>query len=451
MRQCYPVICAWTADNLENIHFHSIKLPHCAVCEAPKESFGEANSSLWQLKDYRLYFQTMILTTQEAETETREARQYLKDQAVGTSKGGFSNMKCISPTTIIILDIVDTIYFGMLKHLMDWATSFLKQHSRIHKFNQLWTMMPPYPGFAQFHKPYSQVTQRSGKEMETHERVIVPVSAATHFNPAVSQSIPFTEALLCVNILVDFHLMAQYKYHTEATIEYMENYLEEFHRHKDVFSWFCAGKSPNKVPEALKKQLTLDKHEERESNPAWNNLSVAAKRRHVDEDNTRKESDIAQHPVDESYFNFLKIHLLNHFSDHIKQLGNLLNASSELLEKLMMDQKQVDQQSNRHEAMFQIMRNKAKKEVLKYWEPNANAAKQRHDDDMPQTKEPIKAMMKTPPPEIKTCDDLAKWCAIPKEELQNHIAWCFKRFADFTDYVNHDQYFSRPSDAKYIW
>jgi len=78
--------------------------------------------------------------------------------------------------------------------------------------------------------------------------------------------------------------MAQYRYHTEATIEYMENYLEEFHRHNDVFSRFRAGESTKKVSEALTKQLTLDKREERDSDPAWNNLSAAATRRCVDED-----------------------------------------------------------------------------------------------------------------------------------------------------------------------
>ena len=450
MRQCYPVICAWTADYFENIHLHSIKQPHCPVCEAPKSSFGEGNSSSWQLRDYRLYFQKMILATQGDETERWEARQYLEDRAVGTSEGVFWNMKCISPTTIIVPDILHTIYLGMLKHLMDWVTSFLEQHSRIDKFNQLWAMMPPYPGFARFNKPYSQVTQWSGKEMKALGRVIVPVFAATLLNPSASQRIPFTEALLCVKNLVYFHLMAQYRYHTEATIEYMENYLEEFHRHKDVFSRFRASKSTKKVSEALKKQLTLDKQEERESDPAWNNLSAAAKRRRVDEDKTQIESEIAQHLVDESDFNFVKMHLLNHFSDHIRQLGNLLNVSSELPEKAMMDLKQAYRQSNRHEAAFQILRTKARKEVFQYRELNANAAKQRRDDDMPLTKAPIKRMMKNPQPEIKTLDDLAEWCAMPKGELQNHIAWCFKRFADFTDYVDHDQYFSRLNDAKYI-
>jgi len=69
MRQCYPVICAWTADYFENIHLHSIKQPHCPVCEAPKSSFGEGNSSSWLLRDYRLYFQRMILATQGDEMD----------------------------------------------------------------------------------------------------------------------------------------------------------------------------------------------------------------------------------------------------------------------------------------------------------------------------------------------------------------------------------------------
>jgi len=56
--------------------------------------------------------------------------------------------------------------------------------------------------------------------------------------------------------------MAPYQYHTEATIEYMQSYLEEFDRHMDGFSWFHTRKSTLKVSEAFKMQLTLDKPEE---------------------------------------------------------------------------------------------------------------------------------------------------------------------------------------------
>jgi len=244
--------------------------------------------------------------------------------------------------------------------------------------------------------------------------------------------------------------MAQHQYHIEATIEYMEYHHEEFHCHKDDFSRIHASKSTKKVLEALKQQLTLDKQEERESDPAWNNLSAAAKSCRVDEDKTQIQSEIAQHLVDESDFNFVKMHLLNQFCNHICQLGNLLNVSSELPGKAMMDVKQAYWQWNRHEIHFQILRMKGRKEVFQYLVLNANAAKQCHDDDMPLTKARIQQMMKNPRPEIKTLDDLAEWCAMPKGELQNHIAWYFTRFADFTDNVDHNQYFSHLNDAKYI-
>jgi hypothetical protein len=119
-------------------------------------------------------------------------------------------------------------------------------------------MILPYAGFAQFNKPYSLVTQWSGNEMKALGRVIVPVFAATLLNPSVTQMIPFPQAMVFVKNSVYCHLMPQYSYHTEATIEFIKNYLEEFHRQKDVFSGFHPQKSTKKVPEALKKQLTLD-------------------------------------------------------------------------------------------------------------------------------------------------------------------------------------------------
>jgi len=114
-------------------------------------------------------------------------------------------MKLISLTTIIVPNILHTIYLGMRKHLMDWVTSFFEQHSRIDKFNQLWVMMPPYPGFAGFNKPYSQVAQWNDKEMKSLGSVIVPVLALTVSNLSASQSNPFTEALLSIKNFAYFH------------------------------------------------------------------------------------------------------------------------------------------------------------------------------------------------------------------------------------------------------
>ena len=55
--------------------------------------------------------------------------------------------------------------------------------------------------------------------------------------------------------------MAQYWYHTEATIKYMEKYLDEIHCYKDAISQLSVSKSTQIVLEALKQHLPLDKQE----------------------------------------------------------------------------------------------------------------------------------------------------------------------------------------------
>jgi len=186
--------------------------------------------------------------------------------------------------TIIVSNILHPLYLSMLKPMIDWVMSFLEQHSGIDQFNQLCVMMPQYPGVTRFNKPHSQVTQWSGKDLKELGRMIVPVFVATLLNPLASLRIPFTAALFYIRNLVYYHHMEQYRYHTEATIEYMEHYLDKCHHHKDVFIRFRTSKSTNRVTEALKNQLTLDKLEEPEGDPAGNNPSVAAKCRRVAED-----------------------------------------------------------------------------------------------------------------------------------------------------------------------
>jgi hypothetical protein len=113
---------------------------------------------------------------------------------------------------------------------MDWLRSCLEQHSTIDQFNQVREIMLSHPGFARVTKPYSQVTQWSGKKMKAHRDVIVAVVATTLLHPSANQRIPFIEALLCIKNFPFHHLMVQYWYHTDATIEYMDEYLEEVHR-----------------------------------------------------------------------------------------------------------------------------------------------------------------------------------------------------------------------------
>jgi len=158
-------------------------------------------------------------------------------------------------------------------------------------------------------------------------------------------------------------------------MEYMKIYQEASHGYKDIFHEFQAGKSTQKVSEALKKQLAVDKQKKRMIDSTWKNLSMAAMLHCVDEHNMQITSVIAQHLVNESDINIEQSYLLNHISDHIWQLPNLLKACSELPESAMMDLKQVYCQSNRYQAALKIIQTKAQKNLFYYHELHRTAAK----------------------------------------------------------------------------
>ena len=75
----------------------------------------------------------------------------------------------------------------------------------------------------------------------------------------------------------------------------------------------------------------------------------------MNEDSTQIESQIAQNLVNESEVSQVNINVLKHFCDHFRQLGNLINISSQLTENVMKDLKQAYLQSKCHEATCHLL------------------------------------------------------------------------------------------------
>ncbi|KAF8414856.1 hypothetical protein BGX38DRAFT_1077447, partial [Terfezia claveryi] len=114
-------------------------------------------------------------------------------------------------------DILHNIHLGVLKNLMEWIQGFLEKHKRLAVFDEIWSRLPPYPGFTPPWKQYRQITMWSGTEMRGVGRADVKI------------------AIRAVRALSDFCLIAQYRSHTGETIQYMTKYLQDFHRYRHVF------------------------------------------------------------------------------------------------------------------------------------------------------------------------------------------------------------------------
>ncbi|KAF8430608.1 hypothetical protein BGX38DRAFT_1074730, partial [Terfezia claveryi] len=91
-------------------------------------------------------------------------------------------------------------------------------------------------------------------------------------------------AIRAVRALSDFCLIAQYRSHTSETIQYMSNYLQDFHKYRHVFGEFRAS-------------LVTD-------------------------------------ILGQATFNYPKLHLLTHYSQQVVQFGSLPQYSTEITEAL---------------------------------------------------------------------------------------------------------------------
>jgi len=74
--------------------------------------------------------------------------------------------------------------------------------------------------------------------------------------PTASQEREFKRAITCVRYLTDFALLSRYRSHTDSIIGYMRDYLQEFHRTKDVFLRYRATKATKGRADVVLKELT---------------------------------------------------------------------------------------------------------------------------------------------------------------------------------------------------
>ncbi|KAG0641166.1 hypothetical protein HOY80DRAFT_863214, partial [Tuber brumale] len=189
-------------------------------------------------------------------------------------------------------DILHVVYLGIFE------THLMK----LQAFDAAWKNLPAYPGFSPPNKEYSGVSQWTRKEMRNLVRVLLPCFATALCRPSTAERLIFTKALTCVRSIIDFMLMAQYQSHTVETIQYLERYLKAFHDPKDL------------------------------------------------------EGVVADIYDEDGDFNFVKIHLLSHFADHIRRFGNIQMYSTESGEtshKIKI--KEGYRWSNKNDASYEIL------------------------------------------------------------------------------------------------
>jgi hypothetical protein len=350
VRQCFLVLAAWIADHVENEILHGLKRMSCVVCEVPVERLGSNAEEVYPTRDYEKY--TEIAQRYFDSGDERFATS-LSAVGVKIERNVFAGISRVTIPLLYKPDILHNVYLGIFRHLMQWIEGFLKKHDRQEIFDEVWKALPPYPGFFVPRKAYREVTQWQGKEMRNLGRCILGVFASALRRPSPAQLVPFREAVLCVRALVDFSLMAQYRSHTPETLGYMEQYLKDFHRHKDVFQEFRSSKGAREEADANDQRLRLELEGELKN---AGRVSAARRRQLLDANRAHRAGERADLLRSQSHFNFIKLHLLVHFCSHVRKFGNIPMYSTdvgELAHKVQI--KEGYRRSNKNDAAKQIL------------------------------------------------------------------------------------------------
>jgi hypothetical protein len=338
MRRCWPILSSWLADHMEYANLMGVKYNACPKCFLPINQFGslidpdelkkyQRTAALFQPK-YESYCNPSDVDNCHHQLDNdgdRESRRELEDWFAA---------HCARPAPCVLWglphsdaydlhrpDILHNIYLGMYQHVMSWIDGFLEEHDRMENFEAIWRAIPAYPEFRHPKRGYSQVSQWSGKEMRNFGRILYPAFAAALHGPRAGQRKAFSQALACIRGLAYWSLVVQYPTQTAETINYLHDYLQEFHENKKVFLPFRKSKTAVTAGKKAKASLKTDIQAGLKAAGRPPKLSKAQ----------RKQLDEAYRMAFEenSGFNFVKMHLLLHYPESIERFGNLLHVSTE--------------------------------------------------------------------------------------------------------------------------
>jgi hypothetical protein len=129
--------------------------------------------------------------------------------------------------------------------------------------------------------------------------------------------------------------MAQYGSRTTSTLNYMESYLEDFHKHKDIFLEFRAYKRRLKDAGDRTKALSLGGAGSQSTQQCLEEIREIRER---------------------SHFNFIKLHVLTHYRKHVERFGSIPQYCSDISELSHVRQvKEAYRASNKVDAATQIL------------------------------------------------------------------------------------------------
>lgn len=220
IRKVHPILAAYIADYPEQCLVTCCKEFNCPICFCGRENLGlplgeifqdvDADTDIWDPKKH------MRILKSSSIKELDEHGIRPLNNPFWLALPHTNIFQCIVP------DILHQLHKGVFKdHLTTWCISI----ATATEIDARFMTIPHCANLRVFNKGISAISQWTGTEYKQMEKVFLGLLTGT-----VPQFV-----MHAARGLMDFIYLAQYPSHSTTTLQRMEESLQEFHRHKEVF------------------------------------------------------------------------------------------------------------------------------------------------------------------------------------------------------------------------
>ncbi|KAG8914008.1 hypothetical protein FRC02_005165 [Tulasnella sp. 418] len=220
VRLCSPILACYVADYPEQCLVACICYGECPICPCMKKQMGEYGD----MGEPRTQAQTshILAQAQSKGPSWTAIDRYLRGFGVTGTFDPFSkNLPHANIHMAIVPDILHQLHQGMIKHLTSWIQHLIGPK----ELDKRLQCMPPNHSLRVYQAGISGFSKLTGNEHRQLAKQLLGCIADYAASPVVKA----TQALL------EFLETAQYQSHLDETLKYLEEALQLFHKHKDVF------------------------------------------------------------------------------------------------------------------------------------------------------------------------------------------------------------------------
>lgn len=222
VRKVHPILACYAADYPEQCLVTTAKYNTCPKCQTTLDEFGNGKLGTERTAEDTLHIIEEALNhpRKTFKTVCRDPENNLSGHIPDPF---WSELPFVNIHTSITPDILHQVNGGAFSHLVRWCEMIVMGSTeRIDAHVQ---RLPPSHGVRIFSKGFSVLMRKSGKEWKHMAKVLLGSILA----------ITPQKVIKAARSLLDFIYLAQYASHDDATLKYMEDALNDFHKQKSVF------------------------------------------------------------------------------------------------------------------------------------------------------------------------------------------------------------------------